>query len=376
MAEFPFFRESVARKIEPKGPAAVSSPAGQPNLPASKYCAYNQTRKRFLCADVQAADSSLARFDALLPALTPGCGAALWIVPIRIISPTSVRVPLDLVYLDRNGTVLDTVESFPISPAPASSSSAASILALPAQTIASTGTQPGDRLILCAPEEMKRRLQQLPDAKADTRIEQDFPSSPSDASGDDRLTPRATGNLLAWVDRSSPKPSIENSPTETAPLATPTPPEPERVQPAPWKTTTAKNWLQRLLSPDPPDPRKAPREALSWLVAYFFTGGNSVAHGIRDISATGLYVFTDERWYLGTVVRITLTDRREPTPERSFTVNAKAVRSGDDGVGFHFVLNGEKELRRGAAPAVDGLAGGVNREQVEQFLQIVKGRAT
>ena len=161
MAEFSHFRSSVARKVDEKIPGSGIGPGDRSNSEAGKYCAYNQTRQRFLCANVEAADVSTTRLDARLPGITPSSGAGLWIVPIQIISPTSVRVPLDLIYLDRNSVVLDAVESFPLAQATASIGAATSILALPSQTIASTGTQPGDRLILCAPEEMKLRLQQI-----------------------------------------------------------------------------------------------------------------------------------------------------------------------------------------------------------------------
>jgi hypothetical protein len=131
----------------------------------------------------------------------------------------------------------------------------------------------------------------------------------------------------------------------------------------------AKSWLQRLLSPDPPEPRKASRESLPGLAAYFWTGGVSEEHGIRDVSPTGLYLFTTERWYPGTVVRMTLTDRREPTVERSITVNACVVRWGNDGVGLQFVLQNGRDRRQGQASMVDGMVHGVDKQRVDEFLQ-------
>jgi hypothetical protein len=59
---------------------------------------------------------------------------------------------------------------------------------------------------------------------------------------------------------------------------------------------------------------------------------------------------------------MTLTDRLEPTLERSITVNATVVRSGDDGVGLKFVLLNGDDGRRGQT-------GGVNKLQIDQFLQ-------
>jgi PilZ domain len=130
-----------------------------------------------------------------------------------------------------------------------------------------------------------------------------------------------------------------------------------------------KNWWQRLLSDAPPDPLKAQREPLSGLVAYFFAGGVPVAHGVRNISATGIYVLTDERWYIGTVVRFTLTDLREPTIERSITLNAKVIRWGNEGVGLQFDLQSQKGQLRGKPAVQHDAADGVSTKQLEQFIQ-------
>jgi hypothetical protein len=400
MAEYPYFRSSVARKVEANVPGSGFPPGDRSSSDPGKYCAYNQTRQRFLCANVGAADLSATSLDARLHALTASSGAGLWIVPIQNISPTSVRVPLDLIYLDRNSIVLDAVESFPLSQSTASIGSATSILALPAQSIGSTGTAPGDRLMLCPPGEMKLQLQQMSE-KGETRPEQSPASSQSAASASERLYQKAGGNLISFVDRSNvdrshakassdvasaaaiPVPAApvlpDIAPTLTAPaVAAPTAPPPAAAPPTPqteeapaprWKAAPSKSWLGRLLSSEPADPRKAERVALPWLVAYFFTGGRPAAQEIRDISATGLFVFTDDRWYPGTVVRITLTDKRNPTPDRSLTINAEAIRSADDGVGFQFVLKDGKVSRHASASGVDRQAQGIYRAEVEEFLK-------
>jgi hypothetical protein len=148
---------------------------------------------------------------------------------------------------------------------------------------------------------------------------------------------------------------------------------PEKISPStgsqPWKKEPGpKNWFLRLLVGEPPDPRATSREALPGLIAYFFTGGTPVEHAVRDISESGLYILTAERWYKGTVVRLTLADRHHPTFERSITVNAKVVRSGRDGVGLEFILAGD-ERRHGRAFELTDQTNGVDRKQVEEFLQ-------
>lgn len=130
--------------------------------------------------------------------------------------------------------------------------------------------------------------------------------------------------------------------------------------------------LHGFLFPDPADARNSNRESLSWLIAYFFTGGTPVAHLVRDVSLTGMYVFTEERWYLGTVVRMTLTDRREPTAERSLTLNATVVRWGNDGVGLQFLLHEGKGAKTGVVPTLSDSLEPIGRRQLEQFLERIR----
>ena len=127
--------------------------------------------------------------------------------------------------------------------------------------------------------------------------------------------------------------------------------------------------MQRWLNPEPTQPRKAQRESVSGLTAYFFTGGAPVAHEVRDVSTTGMYVFTDERWYPGTVVRMTLTDRQQPTAEYSITANMAVMRFGDDGVGLQFVTRPDPSRRGGQAAPQDMMGATADEGQIEQFLQ-------
>ncbi|HEY6490586.1 MAG: PilZ domain-containing protein [Terracidiphilus sp.] len=398
MAELPYMRNATVRKLDGGGNAGSSSqfvPGAEP----SKVCAYNQTRQRFLSVDVEAADFSPAILNDRLPTLTSGCGLGLWIVPFRGVSPTSVRFPIDLVYLNADGVVLCVVDSFPISPVPPLSAQASSVLALPAQSISSTATCRGDQLLLCPSEEMKQRLQQLAEAKPDAAPE----PSQSAASASNRSAQKAAGNVLPWVDRSKPTPAVENplaiekpvvaenaapagavpAPRTNAqpaiqdppiPSIVPAPDQPEQapgqekeaLQPWVKRHKAPKGWLQKLLASAPTDPRRAPRVAIPWLGAYFFTGGKPVAYAVRDISTSGMYVLTEERWYPGTVIRVTLTDRRDPTPDRSITVNALVARPGNDGVGLAFVLN--EDIRSGKGSVIDSQAQGIDRDQIELFL--------
>jgi hypothetical protein len=144
---------------------------------------------------------------------------------------------------------------------------------------------------------------------------------------------------------------------------------PETSEPARKATKASQSWWRRLWNPDPSEPRMASRESQPWLIAYFFTGGAPVAHPVRDVSLAGLYVVTDEQWYLGTIVRITLTDQREQTVDRSFTLNAKVVRRGNDGTGLLFLLDDEKEVRSKQTPSLEDDVERVSKHQLKRFLR-------
>jgi hypothetical protein len=388
---------------------------------------------------------------------------------------------VDLVYLDRDCAVLDTVESFPIFSVSASSLAAASVLVLPADTIRSTGTHPGDRLILCAPAEMKQRLQRLasPDAESEPVPETEKAAVPTV----EESVHGGTGRLLHWEDHSKlknpgaespaadgaqakileeepaqqkiaeelpqqkiadngtaqekvpdvaqakileeepaqkkianqgtvqekvpeeltqqkiseerPQPKIADKGTaqekvpevarasekvhegnrvlEVAPVelkpSVPEPPKAAAHESEEKSAKPARSWLQRWLNPEPTQPRKAQRESVSGLTAYFFTGGAPVAHEVRDVSTTGMYVFTDERWYPGTVVRMTLTDRQQPTAEYSITANMAVMRFGDDGVGLQFVTRPDPSRRGGQAAPQDMMGATADELQIVRFLQ-------
>lgn len=379
-----FISESTVRKDANPRPAPEATSAAPPSLDTGKHCAYNQTRERFLSAEIDAADfSTSSLIDNRLPALAPGAG--LWLVPFMGISATSVRIPVDLIYLDRECTVIDTVESFPLARGSALSLPSISVLVMPAETIRATETQLGDQLIVCAPEEMKRRLQKLATPGAETKAE--------------AAARNSTGRVLEWDARARAKTPAEKSSMEETPaaeiavaaqatapanateqsvarvetqvVAESAQPVVKSAAPEPTKAEPAKpqrSWLQKLLKPEPADNRRTGRQALPGLYAYFFTGGAPVAHGVRDISLTGMYVFTSERWYPGTMVRMTISDCADRSVEHSITLNTTVIRSGDDGVGLRFVLEKGNKRQR----PVDGLSYGADIEQIQEFLLRVK----
>jgi hypothetical protein len=76
---------------------------------------------------------------------------------------------------------------------------------------------------------------------------------------------------------------------------------------------------------------------------------------------------TEQRWYPGTLVVLTLQreDFAESDPDRSVTVNAKVVRSDAGGVGFLFVMPDEP----GRLAARNGIPAGADKKRLDRFLR-------
>jgi PilZ domain len=125
-----------------------------------------------------------------------------------------------------------------------------------------------------------------------------------------------------------------------------------------------KNWFKGMFSRDR---RNNQRRAWPSLLAYYWDGAAPKSHQILDISSTGLFLLTPERWYPGTLVMVSLQriGAAETDPDRSITVNAKVVRLGPDGVGLELVMPEESVPER----TPNGAGNGANRKTFRRFLQ-------
>jgi hypothetical protein len=122
----------------------------------------------------------------------------------------------------------------------------------------------------------------------------------------------------------------------------------------------------RWLFPDV-NQRRAKRFAMPNLVAYYWTGGAPYSYHVGDISATGLFLLTKERWAPGTLIQMTLQpqDGRVNTADSSICILSEVVRWGENGAGFNFVLSDyENLLSYGIMPGE-----ALDRKSVERFLQ-------
>jgi hypothetical protein len=123
-------------------------------------------------------------------------------------------------------------------------------------------------------------------------------------------------------------------------------------------------WWKSLLSDDRRKSNRVPAPALG---VYYWTGAQPKQHKVRDISPTGLYVVTDERWYIGTLVTMTLqkTDVPVDSDERSIAVQSKAVRHGEDGVGLQFIVTESA----GGHSHQNSMSQSVDRKTLDRFLE-------
>ena len=247
-----------------------------------RFCVYNQTCECFLSLGVVIADPSPTRFTRLMKRSEAKCEDGFWVEPpagVRSFT-VSMSAPLDLLYLDHGNRVVQVVESFPKPHISTVCAEAVSILALPAHTIYSSQTQTGNQLVICMAEEIAFRLRE--NTAADPELEEE-------AESNNKTEPISIRHLL-----------------------------PDGLD------------LDR---------RRSIRHAWPRLLAYDRNGARLAVHGIRDASATGLYLITEKRWPVGTQVTMTLqrTDNVRHTANVAISVQLRVVRWGVDGVGLKFV---------------------------------------
>jgi hypothetical protein len=326
-----------------------------------QHCAYNETTDTLLGANLVACDHSYANVEEWLPILKANSGMGAWMGIAQESASGAELAPFDLVYIDKRCRVVEVAELLSAPPPAPTNSQAKSLLALPACSIQSSRTQPGDQLMLCAAEEILWRLKRF---SSNNEAASKVPRAVLDSG---IATQELLWNLspksqpIAGLREQNAKGAFtvqrrEFQQTRTKALAEP---ETKTIKPP-------KSWLTRLIFPESTDKRRATRRVAPGLIAFFWTGGSPQAHIIRDISATGLYAVIDERWYPGTLVRMTLTmaDYRERSGRRSITVQAQAVRWGNDGVGLRFVLQSPKDFRRQESSRFEG----TDWSQLDRFL--------
>ncbi len=243
-----------------------------------RYCVYNQTSECFLSLGVTLGINSFARLKRVFSKGSSRIDEGSWISRPHGLQTVGILSARDLIYLDENHRVVDVIESFPRFCLAPVRGGAATVLALPQRAVYSSQTQPGNQLVICRAEEMEFRL------------------------------------------RSAPQPVLDEV----------------MGRPVEGKHLWPKNWLPHGSASDR---RGAMRKRWPRLVAYDAKGSALAVHGIRDISASGIYLMTEERWPLGAQVKMSLqrTDSSDDNARNPITVQLRVSRWGIDGVGLEFV---------------------------------------
>jgi hypothetical protein len=129
-------------------------------------------------------------------------------------------------------------------------------------------------------------------------------------------------------------------------------------------------------------PSRAPRSRCM-LHAHYWNGSGATAAEVRDVSETGAYLVTADRWYQGTIFTITVTFNSSPDeikPPVSITLACKVVRHGQDGMGVRWLFPGpaDREVSKSFFARVPGREKqappgnrGLNRRAGDSLAQIL-----
>jgi hypothetical protein len=313
-----------------------------------KLCVCDRTRERLIGTKLDLVDTVHVPFATLVKSLSDVPDSGLWLSPFRGIPKGPRLSRFDVIYLDDEARVLDSIESFTVEEFEPLRKQAASALILPAHTLRLVNVQKGDQLRVCRAGKVMAGEEALLDGEAPRTSEEVCirDTMPRDAIlRDGRLEgPRR--------DRTSDE------------LATDTRTE---------KRSLKEKFLRWLFfDPEDSDRRRGSRLPAPSLVAYYWTGGAPKAYKLGNVSRSGLYVFTEERWLPGTRIVMTLQkesgELSESTESEEITrVESEVVRWGEDGVAFQFVESGFVDLNTGEI--VEGRK--FDREAFEQFLHRV-----
>jgi hypothetical protein len=315
-----------------------------------KYCVYNQSRESFLSLGVIVVDSALKQMRALIEDFSIRSDSGLWLMPFRGIPASRGLGPVDLLYLDEESRVILIVESFPHNDIEALKIQPASVLVLAAQTVFASHTMLGDQLLICEAAEMEGRLQRYPNGSGPFALPQEDYAEEENGQGGEHSSPDMMADRAVEMQIAHQR-LVEKDNAEA-----------EAMQNASWFVKFLR-WLST-------DRRASKRHPLPGLVSYYWTGGTPEAFHIGDISEHGLYLLTEERWYPGTMILMTLqrTNTEGDDPDDFISVLTKVIRWGTDGLGLSFVPSNTVDLRTGA-PLPDR---GVGKKALHRFIHRVQ----
>ena len=133
-----------------------------------------------------------------------------------------------------------------------------------------------------------------------------------------------------------------------------------------------KEWFKKTFPSELPP--RAERRHVDGLGALHWTGRSPGLDDVKDISSSGIYIRTNERWPPGEVnpIRLTNEDVAASDPDHDIEVQAKSVRWGDDGMGLSFVLPEKMEVWLWRANTLAQAAEVVHEFRVARALAFLK----
>ena len=307
----------------------------------------DETRDAHVCERVYPLDTARTPFNVLVRHFSEISQGGLWLKPFRGLIPRMPGLPaIEIVLLSEDLQVVECICGQPENGISEVDIRVASALILPAATIAATEITAGDRIRIC---------------DAQTRVEWDCSNN----------EPRARGSRCHCFmgEAKEKEQGLSNPQVEAAISAVKAATQQGTVAVvAPEKRTLRERIFEWLTGYSADSERRhARRSRFPKLVAYYWTGGTPKAFSIGDIGPAGFYLFTADRWTLGTrlVMTIQHTDSDIDDPSGSITMPATVMRAGADGVGFAFVLSAAVNPRSGeVVPATDD-----SRERLKHFLE-------
>ncbi len=304
-----------------------------------KLCACDRTCQSAIRIDIEFIDTVKLPFAIIVKDLSEVNKEGLWLNPFRGIPRGSRLSRFDVVYLDDDCRVLEFAENFTEAEFKPFHGEAASALILPTHTIGSFHIQKADQLRICRGDQVLAGFDDSSSSEPNARSSQCAKQIESLASETQKRNHRkpVMSPVIASPDELEEKPSL-------------------RIR------------LLRWIFPPPPstDRRRGERLPLPGLVAYYWTGGAPTSYRLGNVSNSGLYLLTEERWLPGTRIVMTLQkeNRDEANSEEISRVESKVIRWGEDGVGCEFVESGFADMNTGEIVEDRKF----DREAFEQFL--------
>ncbi len=94
--------------------------------------------------------------------------------------------------------------------------------------------------------------------------------------------------------------------------------------------------------------KREPRYPDPGISVCYWDGGVPVARQLKNISVKGAYLYTPDRWYIGTIMKLALQKKSESAEsynESALQVSGKVIRHGPDGLGVRFILQSDADRK-------------------------------